>query len=176
MLGEFGLNEMLKQFLGKDRADDLAPGWAGDRYAIFERKPGGATLLVIRTHFANDTAAARFLGGYSETLELKDKERTNLFRRPNFFSFDTPDGGVFIRCFGSECLSAEGTNRKVFDAMTHELHWPDGPPEPRSTGAPAQVASLGSSSSRAPSRVPARVNVGAISTRPATGSVSASLR
>jgi hypothetical protein len=169
VLGEFGVNEILKQFLGKERADDLAPGWAGDRYAIFERKPGGPTLLIIRSHFASDTAAARFFGGYSETLEIKDKERTNLFRRPNFFSFDSPDGGVFIRCFGSECLSAEGTSRKIFDEMTRELHWPEGPAEPRPAGAPSQVASLGSSA--------VRVNVGVASPRSTpTGSVSASLR
>ena len=122
LLGEFGLDEMLKQFLGKDRADDLAPGMGRRpvrhlRAAAGRRDAAGDPLCDLRS----DTAAARFLGGYSEALELKDEDRTNLFRRPNFFSFDTPDGGVFLRCFASECLSAEGTNRKVFDAMTHAI-------------------------------------------------------
>jgi hypothetical protein len=127
LLGEFGLNEVLKQFLGQARADQLAASWAGDKYAIFERQPGGQTLLVIRLRLDSDEDAARLFGGYSEVLEKKDDNRTDLLRRPNFFSFETPDGGVFLRCFASECLTAEGTTRQVFDAMTRAMNWPDGP-------------------------------------------------
>jgi hypothetical protein len=135
LLGEFGLNEVLKQFLGQERAADLAQSWAGDRYAIFERGPGGPTLLVIRLRLASDEDAARLFGGYSEVLEKKDDNRTDLLRRPNFFSFETPDGGVFLRCFASECLTAEGTTREVFEAMTHAMNWPDGPVDPHKTDA-----------------------------------------
>jgi hypothetical protein len=134
LLGEFGLNEVLKQFLGRQRADDLASAWAGDRYAIFERQPGGRVLLVVRLRFSSDTGAARFFGGYSEALEKKDDERTNLLRRPNFFSFDTPDGGVFLRCFANECVSAEGTTREIFDSMTRSIGWPAADPAPRKQG------------------------------------------
>ena len=134
LLGEFGLDEVLKQFLGKERADDLAQSWVGDKYAIFERQPGGQSLLVIRFRLASDDDAARLFGGYSEVLEQKDDNRTDLLRRPNFFSFDTPDGGVFLRCFGSECFTAEGTTREVFDAMTHAMNWPDGPADPHKNG------------------------------------------
>ena len=35
-LGEFNLDEVLKQFLGQQRADALAAAWKGDRYASFE--------------------------------------------------------------------------------------------------------------------------------------------
>ena len=133
LLGEFGLNEVLKQFIGQKRADDLAASWVGDKYAIFERQPGGQTLLVIRLRLASDEDAARFFGGYSEVLEKKDDNRTDLLRRPNFFSFQTPDGGVFLRCFASECFTAEGTTRDVFDAMTHAMNWPDGPSDPHKT-------------------------------------------
>lgn len=137
ILGEFGVNEVLKQFLGKQRADDLASSWSGDRYAIYERQPGGRILLVIRLHLAGDAQAARFFGGYSEALETKDTERSNLLRRPNFFSFETPDGGVFLRCFASDCLSAEGTTRENFDAMTHAIGWPEATDAPRKSGSPA---------------------------------------
>jgi len=53
--------------------------------------------------------------------------RTNLLRRPNYFSFDTPNGGAFIRCYGKECLIAEGTTQAAFDAMTKAIGWPVGP-------------------------------------------------
>jgi hypothetical protein len=139
LLGEFGLNEVLKQFLGRQRADDLASSWAGDRYAIFERQPAGRILLVVRLRFASDTSAARFFGGYSEVLEKKDQEHTDLLRRPNFFSFDTPDGGVFLRCFANECLTVEGTTREVFDSVTHAIGWPAAEPAPRKQGSGVSV-------------------------------------
>ena len=64
-------------------------------------------------------------------------ERSNLLRRPNFFSFETPDGGVFLRCFASDCLSAEGTTREIFDAMTHAIGWPEATDAPRKSASPA---------------------------------------
>jgi hypothetical protein len=152
LLGEFGLNEVLKQFLDKERADDLASSWVGDRYAIFERQPGGRTLLVIRLRLASDDDAARVFGGYSELLERKDDNRTELLRRPNFFSFETPDGGVFLRCFASECLTAEGTTREVFDAMTHAMGWPDGPTNPRDSLRQPTVTAMGFPRGAAPLR------------------------
>ncbi len=95
----------------------------------------------MRIALKTDDDAARFFGGYSEALELKDEMRTNLMRRPNFFSFDTPNGGVFIRCFGSECMIAEGTTRELFDAMTKSLNWPAGPMN-TIDGGPGVIAAL----------------------------------
>jgi hypothetical protein len=130
LLGEFGLDEVLKQFLGQERADDLSRSWAGDKYAIFEKQPGGPTILVVRLHLASDEDATRLFGGYSQALEKKDEDRTNEFRRPNFLSFDTPDGGVFLQCNASECFTAEGITRDVFDGMIRAMHWPEGPADP----------------------------------------------
>ncbi len=133
VLGEFGLQELLKQFLGEERATRLAPAWAGDRYAIFEQPRSKQLLLVFRLRLASDPDAARFFGSFSEALERKYDIRRELFRRPNFFSFDTDDGGVFLRCVADQCLSVEGAGREVFDRITRALGWPAGPagrPEP----------------------------------------------
>ena len=89
---------------------------------------------MIRLQLQSDADAARYFGGYSEVLELKDGTRSDLLRRPNYFSFQTPDGGVFLRCFASQCLSAEGTTADVFNAMTRAMGWPEGPAEPRPAG------------------------------------------
>ena len=70
-MGEFGVQEILKQFLAKNRSTTLAAGWAGDRYAIFENQKNKRTLLMFRVHLANDAAAARFFGAYGEILEMK---------------------------------------------------------------------------------------------------------
>jgi hypothetical protein len=128
VIGEFALTEILKQFLGKERAEGLAPSWAGDRYAIYQRESGTQTLLVIRLKLADESAATRFFGAYRDLLEKKDEKRTAISRRQNFFSFNTPDGGVFLRCQGDECLIAEGATSEIFDAMTRAIHWPAAPP------------------------------------------------
>jgi len=124
LMGEFGLQEILKQFLQEKDALALAPSWAGDRYAIFENQQSKQDLLVFRLRLTSDTGAARFFDSYSDVLEAKDKTRTNLLRRPNFFSFDTPAGGVFLRCVSDECISAEGATRDIFDRITQAIGWP----------------------------------------------------
>ena len=128
VLGEFAVDEILKQFLGKERADKIAPSWSGDRYAVYQRESGMQTLLLIRLKLADEPAATRFFEAYRTLLEKKDETRTAVSRRQNFFSFSTPDGGVFLRCQGDECLIAEGSTREIFDAMTSALHWPPAPP------------------------------------------------
>lgn len=127
VLGEFGLLEVLKQFIGQDRAQTLSPAWTGDRYATFENEKTKATLLVFRLSLDNEEDTARFFGQYSEALETKYKTRTELFRRPNFFQFNTPDGGVFLRCMASQCLTVEGINREVFDRIDRSIGWPPAP-------------------------------------------------
>jgi hypothetical protein len=129
-MGEFGVQEILKQFLPKNRSTALAATWAGDRYAIFENQKNKRTMLVFRVRLASDAAAARFFGAYSELLEMKYDSRTNLMRRPNFFSFDTPEDSVFLRCMDSDCFVLEGGSRAMFDRLTMEMGWPAGPVVP----------------------------------------------
>jgi hypothetical protein len=143
LMGEFGLQEVLKQFLPDAQALAIAPTWAGDRYAIFENQKTKQDLLVFRLRLTSAADAARFFGFYSDVLEAKDSTRTNLYRRPNFFSFDTPAGGVFLRCVGDECVSAEGATREVFDRITHAIGWPafGASPQPVDS-APVHITSL----------------------------------
>ena len=133
-MGEFGWKEVLKQFLDSDRATNLAAAWDGDRYAVFEHKQTKKLIMMARLHLDSEMRAARFFGQYSEALEKKHSERSNLLRRPNFFSFDTPDGGVFLDCLGDECVTMEGATRNIFDAFTKALNWPLAPQPPQRPG------------------------------------------
>src|SRR6266550_8560175 len=143
IMGEFGWKEVLKQFLDNDRAKSLAAAWDGDRYMVFEQKRTKKLLLVTRLCLDSEELAARFFGQYSEALEKKYPERTNLLRRPNFFSFDTPDGGVFLDCLGEECVTLEGATRNMFDGFTKALNWPLAPPPRERPGAaPAKTAAI----------------------------------
>jgi hypothetical protein len=132
VMGEFGLEEVLKQFLGGERADALSPAWTGDRYAVFEDPQTKNTPLVFRLRLDNWEHAERFCGQYSEALEIKHKDRTGLFRRPNYFQFQTDIGGVFLRCVGTDCLIVEGASRETYDKITKAIGWTLAPvPEQR---------------------------------------------
>jgi hypothetical protein len=130
-LGEFGLNEVLKQFLDAKRAEKLAASWEGDLYATYESKDAKRLLLFVRVRLDSNETAARFFGQYSEALEKKYAVRTHLFRRPDFFSFDTPDGGVFLRCFQNDCISVEGGDRGLILQWNKNLGWEAIPEEPQ---------------------------------------------
>ena len=149
IMGEFGWKEVLKQFLDNDRAKTLAAAWDGDRYIVFEQKQTKKLILVTRLHLDSEDRAARFFGQYSEALEKKYSERSNLLRRPKFFSFDTPDGGVFLDCLGDECVTMEGATRNIFDGFTKALNWPLAPqPAERPGAAPKRTAVIFSPAAR----------------------------
>jgi hypothetical protein len=141
IMGEFGWKEVLKQFLDNDRAKTMAAAWDGDRYALYEQKQTKKTILVARLNLDSEVHAVRFYGQYSEALEKKYADRSNLFRRPNFFSFETPDGGVYLDCLGTECVTMEGATRSIFDAFTKALNWPLAPQPAEKLGSvPARTA------------------------------------
>jgi len=102
----------------------LAEAWEGDRYIVYEHKQTKRLMLATPVVAPSEEAASRFFGRYSEALEKKYSERSRLLRRPNFFSFETPDGGVFIRCVATDCITIEGADRKVFAQWNSDLKWP----------------------------------------------------
>jgi hypothetical protein len=149
IMGEFGWKEVLKQFLGEDRATPLSSSWNGDRYVVYEQKKAKRLLLITRLDLATEGDAAHFFAAYSETLEKKHGQRTNEDRRRASLSFDTTDGGVFLRCVRTECATLEGGDRTLFEKLSKELHWETlpgrdaekttaGQPASRGIGAPLQ--------------------------------------
>jgi len=142
VMGEFGWKEVLKQFLGQDRAKTLAAAWDGDKYSVYEQKSTKRRVLLARLRMAGAEQTDRFFGQYSEALEKKHSTRTNLLRRPNFFSFETPNGGVFLRCIDTECLTLEGTSRNTFDAVNKSVGWPGAPVPPVDLAKPPEKVAV----------------------------------
>jgi hypothetical protein len=134
-MGEFGWMEILKQFLGEKTAKPLAAAWDGDRYSLYEQKQTKRLILVARLHLDSEEHASQFYGQYSAALEKKYDAHERESRLPNFLSFDTPDGGVFLRCLGTECVSVEGTSRAVFDGINGMIGWPAAPEAAKSVAA-----------------------------------------
>jgi hypothetical protein len=143
VLGEFGLGEVLKQFLGQQRADMISSAWKGDRYALFESAQSNKTSLVFRISLDNPEDAARFFGQYSELLELKHTDRKELYRRPNFFQFQTEAGGVFLHCAATTCLIVENAARETFENINRAAALPAAPsPTAADAKPPQSIASL----------------------------------
>lgn len=132
-MGEFGLQAILKELLGKQIAEELAPAWAGDTYAVYEHQKTREALLLYRLRLQDEAAALRFFGVYSDALEKKYASARELFRRPNFFAFSTDEGGVFLHCAATDCLAVEGADRAVFDAVNRRLKRPAAPTQPQSS-------------------------------------------
>ena len=138
VMGEFAWKEVLKQFLGEDRAKPLAAAWDGDRYVVYEHKRSKQLVLISRVRLATVAQATRFFGQYSEALEKKYPQRSNLFRRPNFFSFDAAGAGVYLRCLDAECITVEGTTRSVFEGVSKAIGWAAPPPPSLDPTKPAE--------------------------------------
>ncbi len=141
VMGEFGLEAILKQFLDPARAAQLAPSWDGDRYALFEDAKTKELRLVFLLALETKDDAARFFGQYSEALEMKYSSRTQLYRRPNFFQFQTDTGGVYLRCVDLQCMTVEGATRQTFDAINRAMGWPPAPGPVEESPSVAQVSS-----------------------------------
>ena len=139
VLGEFGLGEVLKQFLGQERADMTSSAWKGDRYAIFEEAQSKNTPLVFRIALDNPEDAARFFGQYSELLELKHSDRKELYRRPNFFQFQTATGGIFLHCAATACLIVENATRDTFEKINRAVALPAAPAPTAADAKPPQA-------------------------------------
>ena len=140
IMGEFGWKEVLKQFLGEERATPLSSSWNGDRYVVYEQKKTKRLLLITRLDLATEADAAHFFAAYSEALGKKHDKRVSEDRQRQSLSFDTTDGGVFFRCVRTECATLEGGDRALFEKLSKELHWeafPGTGAEKTATGKPA---------------------------------------
>jgi hypothetical protein len=129
VVGEFALSEVLKQFVGPGDAERYAPMWRGDRYALFENKRSKQTVLVVLLALDSESDAKTFFGVYRKALEEKHAVKIPVAEAPEFAAFDN----VFLDCQRATCLSVEGTDRRAFDRILHELRWPAEPlktPEP----------------------------------------------
>jgi hypothetical protein len=122
-LGELGWKEVLKQFLDEARAKEMAAEWDGDQYATFEQKDSKRLMLFSRIRLADIVSASRFFGEYAEALEQKYPEHAGVSRHANFLTFESPQGSVFFRCSGRECITLEGGSSGLFLQWTAKLNW-----------------------------------------------------
>jgi len=123
-MGEFGWKEILKQFLGDDRAKQSASGWDGDDYATFERSDSKQLMVFARIRFDTDDRAADFFRAYADALAKRYSSLEDSVKAEHFLGFDSPDGVVTLRCFQKECITAQGAEPAIVSKWTQKLGWP----------------------------------------------------
>jgi len=149
IMGEYGWKEVLKQFLEEDRAKTLAAAWDGDRYAVFEQKQTKKLCLGDQAALGWRRTRGAVLRPIFGSAGEEIRGALEFAPRPNFFSFDTPDGGVFLDCLGNEWCDHGGCRPQNFDAFTKELSWPLAPQPPEHVGAvPEKTAAIFSPGAR----------------------------
>jgi hypothetical protein len=123
-MGEFGWKEVLKQFLGEERAKNTTAAWDGDDYATYEQKDNKNQLMLFaRVRFDSGERTSGFFEAYREALSKKYPERSNLSETRQEIEFNAPSGSVFFRCETNECVTLEGGDQKIFAQWTKKLGW-----------------------------------------------------
>ncbi len=132
-MGEFGWKEVLKQFLGEERAKKIAAGWNGDDYATYEQKDNKQHLMLFtRERFDTKEMAFDFFDAYREALQKKYGERTPIADSKGDLEFNTSSGGVFFRCEATECITLESGDQSLLSQWTKTLGWIAPSPAPAS--------------------------------------------
>ena len=102
-VGELFWHVILKQYIGADRADELSPGWAGDRYDLVSLG-GKSDALVWATAWDTPIDAAEFVDALDTALPARYK-------------------GLQQRSHGTDRRRFEGGGRTVeVDAVTVDGH------------------------------------------------------
>jgi hypothetical protein len=127
VLGEFGLSELLKQYLPPDVAAKVSPEWAGDRYAVFESADKSKLMLVFRLRLNSNDGAAAFFAAGSSLLAKAYPGSVAQALGPQFVGLPGGEAGAWLRCVASECLLMEGAGREAMDRLTGSIHWPSPP-------------------------------------------------
>ncbi len=74
VLGELDVRILLKQYLGEKAAGQIAPGWRGLRFAVYENPQTGAAFLVHRSAWKDPQAAGSFAEAYRRILIAKGEK------------------------------------------------------------------------------------------------------
>ncbi|HEV2761836.1 MAG TPA: hypothetical protein VGV38_02485, partial [Pyrinomonadaceae bacterium] len=82
--GEWGYLKIIGEYLTiREESRNAAGGWAGDRYALYERARGGGVVLAQMTVWDTEQDAAEFFEAYARRTELRR-------------SWTTKEGDVFL--------------------------------------------------------------------------------
>jgi hypothetical protein len=122
-MGEFGWNEVLKQFIDESLAKHVTTGWDGDDYICYENKENKRLILATRERFRSEEMTSEFFSAYADALTKRYPQRHGVNQGPQFVSFTAGDGLVEFRCVAKECISLQGADTTDFSQWEKKLGW-----------------------------------------------------
>jgi hypothetical protein len=107
-VGELDHRILLKQYLGEERADELAPAWRGARYELLENRAKDRAVLRYASEWENESRAAEFFKAYVEICKQKPSSLEIESETASEVAGKSGDGNVLIRLEGTIVSSVEG--------------------------------------------------------------------
>jgi hypothetical protein len=106
--GEFGYLVILSEFVTKRVARLAAAGWGGDRYALYENKATGASVLIQYTTWDSANDAKGFYGAYSERTVKRYKLNRQADTEGGPRVYQTAEGLVSMELRDKDVVIIEG--------------------------------------------------------------------
>lgn len=107
-IGELDHSILLRQFVGKDEADEIAPRWRGGNYRLFENRARDTTVLAYASEWESPEAARRFFALYRRILEKKLNRMVVTGESAGHLAGTSDDGAFSLRLEGPVFSSLEG--------------------------------------------------------------------
>jgi hypothetical protein len=112
-LGELDHAVLLEQFLGKQRAAEIAPHWRGCNFELRENKKAGRVVLLYAAEWDSEESARRYLAAYREVLEKKWKKMSVASETADSVTGWGDDGRFDLRRKGAIVTSVEGLDAAI---------------------------------------------------------------
>jgi hypothetical protein len=107
-MGELDHQVLLEQFVGKQRADDIAPHWRGSVFELRENRKTSGVVLLYAVEWDSEDVARRYFEAYREALRTKWKKMQVGEDKPELLAGAGDDGRFELRRTGAVVTSMEG--------------------------------------------------------------------
>jgi hypothetical protein len=107
-VGELDHTILLRQYVGKNESESLAPKWRGGVYRLLERKKGDATILLYASDWETRDAALEFFQAYRRILKAKWRKMEISSESDGELAGHGDDGYFLLRLNGTGVTSTEG--------------------------------------------------------------------
>jgi len=112
-IGELDHAILLRQYVGKERAAEVAPHWRGGQYTIFEARADKRAVLTYSSDWDEPRVARDFFHHYAEVLRQKWKRMQVTGETTDRISGQGDDGYFVLKLNGSTVSSLEGLPQPV---------------------------------------------------------------